>query len=66
VSVAQIVAGAAFQVVAGDRRDVLVAAHPDVAVETPHREDDLEAAKRAVPGERVLVVGVDQRAIEVQ
>src|SRR4051812_31817975 len=66
VRLAQIVAGTAFHVVAGDRRHVLVAAHPDVAVEPPHREDDVEAAKSAVPGERVLVVRVDQRAVEVQ
>src|SRR5437763_4895052 len=66
VRVAQFVAGSAFHVVARDGSDVLVAAHPDVAVEPPHREDDVEAPKRAVPGERVLVVGVDQRAIEVQ
>ena len=55
-----------IDVVARDRSDELVAAHPDVTVEPPHREDDLEAPERAVPGERVLVVRVDERAVDIQ
>ena len=55
-----------IDVVARDRSDELVAAHPDVTVKPPHREDDLEASERAVPGERMLVVGVDERAVDVQ
>ena len=64
--VAELVAVSRLDVVAGNRRDELVAAHPDVTVEPPHREDDLEAPKGAIPRQRVLVVRVDERAVEVQ
>jgi len=66
VRVSEVVSMPLIDVVARDRSDELVAAHPDVTVEPPHREDDLEAPERAVPGERVLVVRVDERAVDIQ
>jgi hypothetical protein len=44
----------------------LVPAHADVAVDTPERHHDAVAPERPVPGERVMVVGVDERAVDVE
>src|SRR5207248_9935109 len=50
----------------GGRRRHLGAAKADRAVTPPHRHDDVMSAKRAVPGERVLVVRIDERPVEVE
>src|SRR6185437_2462222 len=63
---AQSVAEAFLDLCPRDRRHVLVASHADVAVEPPHRQDDSLAAKRAVPRLGVLVVRVDERAVEIE
>jgi hypothetical protein len=57
----QLAAGLAEQGV-----DEQAAAHPDAAVDAPHRELDADALERFAPGEHVLVHAVDQRAIEVK
>src|SRR5436305_2100915 len=62
----RLVAVLALEVAAGERRHELVAAHPDVAVNPPHREDDAELPERPVPRERVVVVRVDERAVEIE
>ena len=49
-----------------DRRHKLVASHPDVTVDPPQREHDLLSAKRAVPSKSMLVVGIDESAVEVE
>src|SRR5215217_132645 len=51
---------------AGHRGHQLVAAHADVAVDPPHRHGQAVLAEGAVPGDGVVVVGVDQRAVDVQ
>src|SRR5581483_3722562 len=66
VRVAERVAQPVLDVTAGERRDDLVTAHADMAVDPPHRQDDLLGAKRPVPRERVLVVRVDERAVEIE
>jgi hypothetical protein len=35
-------------------------------VDAPHWQDDLMPPERSIPGKRMLVVGVDQRAIDVE
>ena len=55
-----------LDLLAGERGHELVAAHPDVAVDAPDREQDLVLAEGAVPGDRVLVVRVDERAVDVE
>src|SRR3954454_6155878 len=45
--------------------DQLVAAHPDVAVDQPELHDEAVRAERPVPGDRVVVVRVDERAVDV-
>jgi hypothetical protein len=50
----------------GQRLHNLIAAHPDIAVNQPHRQHDPVPAEGAVPGERVLVVGVDERPVDVE
>ena len=52
--------------VSGERVDELVAAHPDVAVDPPQRRRGAVAAKGSVPGDRVVVVGVDERPVDVE
>ena len=49
-----------------ERCDELVAAHADVAVDAPDRQHDVVLRERAEPRERVLVVGVDERAVDVE
>jgi hypothetical protein len=44
----------------------VVAAHADQAVDAPHRHHLTVLAQGAVPGQRVLVVGVDERAVDVE
>jgi hypothetical protein len=62
----QVVADASFDDCPGNCLDELVTAHADVAVNPPQRQDDLVPPECAMPGDRVLVVGVDERAIEVE
>src|SRR6185437_10740934 len=63
---AQSVAEAFLDLCPRDRRHVLVASHADVAVEPPRRQDDPLAAKGAVPRLGVLIVRVDERAVEIE
>src|SRR5579884_3040699 len=42
------------------------AAHPDAAMDPPHRQLDPGAFQRLAPGEHVLVHAVHQRAVEVE
>jgi hypothetical protein len=44
----------------------VVAAHSDVAVDAPDRLQLTVLAEGAVPGDGVLVVGVDERSVYVQ
>jgi hypothetical protein len=60
------VAGLLLDLLAGDRADELVAPHPDVAVDPPHRRHHSVAAERAVPRDRVVVVRVDERPVDVE
>ena len=60
------VADPLLDVVAGDGRQQLVAAHADVAVDRPRRHAHAVVAQRALPRERVVVVGVDERPVDVQ
>ena len=63
---AHVVAVLAVEALTGEGGDQLIAAHPDVPVDAPQRQDEPVRAERAVPGERVVVVGVHQRAVDVQ
>ena len=63
---ADVVAVLLLDLVAGDRGDELVAAHPDRAVDAPDRDGHAVLAKGAVPGHGVLVVGVDEGAVDVE
>ncbi len=50
----------------GEGGDELVAAHPDVPVDPPQRQDEAVLAEGPEPCDRVVVVRVDQRAVDVQ
>ena len=50
----------------GQCGDQLIAAHPDVAVDAPYRQHDPVVPERPVPRDRVLVVGVDERAVDIE
>ena len=63
---ADLVAGLLLDVLAGDRADELVAAHPDVAVDPPYRRHHSVAPERAVPRDRVVIVRVDERPVDVE
>ena len=63
---ADVVAAALLDLLARHRRDELVAAHADVAVDPPDRQHDAVLAERHVPGHRVLVVRVDEGAVDVE
>ena len=64
--VADVVAELAVDVITHERRDELVAAHPDGAMDSPERQRDVVLSEGAVPRDRVLVVGVDERAVDVE
>jgi hypothetical protein len=66
LGVADRVAELALDLVAGDRGDELIAAHADVAVDAPDRRAYVVLAERAVPDDRVLVVGVDEGPVDVE
>ena len=63
---ADVVALLALELLAAERLDELVAAHPDVPVDAPDRQQHPVLAEGPVPGDRVLVVGVDERAVDVE
>ena len=63
---ADLVAVLGVEALAGEVGHELVAAHPDRAVTAPDGDRDAVQAKRAIPGQRVLVVGVDERAVDVE
>ena len=65
-ALAQVVAVALLDLVAGDGGDELVAAHADGAVDLPQRHVDVEAAEGPRPREGVVVGGVDQGAVDVE
>jgi hypothetical protein len=46
--------------------DQLVPAHPDVPVDPPHGQSDFVRSERAVPRQRVVVIRVDQRSVDVE
>ncbi len=56
----------AFAVGSGYRGDILVTTHTDVPARPPEGDDDRRLAKRAGPGESVMMVGVDQSSVEVE
>src|SRR3954470_8107590 len=53
-------------VLADQGGDQLVAPHPDVPVDLPQLHDEPVRAERPVPSDRVLVVRVDERAVDVE
>ena len=63
---ADVVALFAVGALVGEGAYQLVPAHPDVAVDQPQRQHDPVAAERPIPRDRVVVVGVDQRPVDVQ
>ncbi len=63
---ADLVTTALLGLVAGNRGHQLVAAHADVAVDAPDGGCQVVVAKRPVPGDRVVVVGVDEGAVEIE
>jgi hypothetical protein len=52
--------------VAGKPRNELVAAHPDGPMRAPGGNGATVLGKRPVPGQRMLVVAVDERAVDVE
>ncbi len=44
----------------------LVSAHADMPVDPPDRERDVVSPERPPPGERVVIVRVDKRAVDVE
>ena len=56
----------AIEALAGDLADELVAAHPHVAVQVDQRDHRVVAAQGSRPREGVVVVGVDEGAVDVQ
>jgi hypothetical protein len=63
---ARLVADPFLQLLAAERGDQLVPAHPDQPVDPPDRERLVERAQGPVPRHRVLVVGVDQGSVDVE
>jgi hypothetical protein len=64
--VADAVAKLALGLLAAQGGHHLVAAHADVAVDAPDRQDDVVGDERAKPGDRVLIIGIHQRAVDVE
>jgi hypothetical protein len=50
----------------GQRSYHLVTAHPDMPVNSPKRQDDAVSAEGPEPGNRVVVVGVDKRPVDIK
>jgi hypothetical protein len=56
----------ALGIVTHDRGNQLVAAHADVTMDSPDRRRQVVLAKRAIPRDRMLVVRVDERPVDVE
>ena len=63
---ANFVALLALGAIVGQGLDHLIATHADVAVDAPDRQHDAVVAERAIPRDRVVVVGVDERAVDIE
>jgi hypothetical protein len=63
---AHVVALLAVEACAREGGDQLIAAHADVPVDAPQRQHEAVLAERAIPRDGVVVVRVDQRAVDVQ
>lgn len=55
-----------LDVVAGDGGHQFVPTHADVPMDDPDRHGHVLATERSVPGHGVVVVGVDQGAVDVE
>jgi hypothetical protein len=62
----QPVAEPLLDLVAGYGGDELVPAHADVSMEPPHGEDYPVRAEGAIPAERMVIVRVDECAVDVE
>jgi hypothetical protein len=51
---------------ASSSREHLVSARADQPVQPPHRIGLAHQAQRSVPGERMLIVGIDERPVNVE
>jgi hypothetical protein len=60
------VTGFALELLTGQRLDQLVPTHAEVAMDTPDGQRQLVLTEGHVPRHRVLVVGIHQRAIDVE
>jgi hypothetical protein len=56
----------ALQVLTSDSRDHLVPAHADQPVQPPHRIGLAYRAQCPIPGERMLIVGIDERPVNIE
>jgi len=45
---------------------VTIAAHPEMAVNQPDRHGDVRPAQSPKPGQRMVIVGVDERSIDIE
>ena len=61
-----LIAYPALQVLTPDSRDHLVPAHADQPVQPPHRIGLAHRAQRPVPGQRMLIVGIDERPVNIK
>ena len=59
------VAESILHLITGNGADELVAAHAVVTVKPPQGDLDVVVCKRAAPRERVLVIRVDERPIDI-
>ncbi len=66
LELAQLIAVLALGLLAGERGDDLIAAHADVAVAAPGGDLVAVAGECPLPGQRVLVDGVDQGSVDVE
>jgi hypothetical protein len=66
LGVADAVAEPLLDLFSGECCNQLVAAHPDVAVDAPHLQRQGMPAEGPEPGDRVVVVRVDECSVDVQ
>jgi len=66
VTLAQRLAQVVVDLLVQHRGNELIAAHADVAVDLPGRHLVAVGVEGALPGDRVVVVGVDERAVDVE
>jgi hypothetical protein len=64
--VAQFIAEPGLDLIARYGGDELVTAHPDVPVQAPDREHDVVLPESAVPAQRMLVIRIDERPVDVE